>query len=145
MNKKYLLLFSILIITIFYGCALFSPTMSSFDQQAYSLTTSTKVDVLNMMDSAIYSYQSQIKNIKAVNSELLKLYEYEKNRPKNTATLAQFHVLLDSSKAGTLYIPFLNLWKKKSTLDSSYIAGKRTQISQAFDLISKLEIGKSKK
>ena len=81
MNKKYLLLFSILIITIFYGCALFSPTMSSFDQQAYSLTTSTKVDVLNMMDSAIYSYQSQIKNIKAVNSELLKLYEYEKNRP----------------------------------------------------------------
>ncbi len=144
MRKICFLLFSTGMVALS-GCAIFAPTMSPYDQQAYAQTISTKVDVLNMMDSAIYSYQSQLKNIKEVNSELMKLYEYEKNRPKNTATLIQFHILLDSTKGGSEYIPFLRLWKKKSTLDSSYIAGKKTEIGQAFDMISKLENGKSKK
>jgi hypothetical protein len=141
MKKIFILIVSVIIMGAFNGCA---PTMSMFDQTAYTNTTALKIDVLDLMDSATRPYLSQVNNIRTVNKGLLKLYEYNRNRPKNQITNAQFHVLMDSTDKGHLYISFLRLWQKKSVLDTLYINAKKQQISQTFDYISGLESKKIK-
>jgi hypothetical protein len=73
------------------GCA----TISSFDQYAYTLTTSLKVDALNTMSLATDDYATNEKTVKELQTNLQKVYEYEKNRPKNEITLKMWDVLLN--------------------------------------------------
>src|SRR5581483_10243235 len=79
------------------GCIL-GPTIANYDQYAYTQTTTLKVDVLNLMDSATMDYQSKIKSITALNTNLQKLYSYDKNRPKNQITALQWQILLDTNR-----------------------------------------------
>ena len=132
----------VLVLVIWYGC---SPTMALYDQATFDKTISVKVDILDLMDSAVRPYQTQLGTIRTVNLELLKLYEYEKNRPNNSITIAQFHILMDSSSNGHLYTSFLKLWSTEKVLKSAYIEAKKEQIGKALDQIEMLESKKIRK
>ena len=61
-------------------------TIASFDQYAYTQDSSLKIEVLNLMDSSASSYNSQANNCQKVITDLLKIREYEKHRPKDGIT-----------------------------------------------------------
>jgi len=117
-------------------------TISSFDQQAYTQTTSIKVDALNLMDLAKYDYATQENNVKEYLTKQQKIYEYEKNRPKNEITLKLWDKLLD--KDGHLLGGFINRWGKESKLNETFIVETKKLVDKAFDQISGLESKKTK-
>jgi len=140
-TKKFPYLLSFAIATIFCACTILEPTVASYDQYAYAQTTSLKIDALNLMDSAIYSYQSELKNIVAVETNVQKLYEYDKNRPKNAITTKQWKILTDST--GPLG-GFFAYWKNKKVLKTGYINDAKSLVDSSFSQIARLEAQKTK-
>jgi len=139
-NKPSLIIFFCFLLC---GCALLTPTISDFDQYTCMQVTSLKIDVLNVMDSAINNYTSQTKLTSEVNLNLKKFYEYEKTRPKNTETLNQLDILMDTT--ANLYGGFMLRWKKKGQLGLVFIKEQEKLVGAAFDEIVKLERKKIKK
>ncbi len=117
-------------------------TISTFDQAAYEHATSAKVDALVLMDKATGDYSGHQKEIEALWTELDKAYEYDRGRPLNRFTIAQWDVLRDPNR--NLLGGFLRMWKTKGSLSSTFIAEKKSQIGEAFDQIIQLESGKIK-
>ena len=117
-------------------------TISTYDQVAYEHATSGKVDTLTLMDKATQSYSSHQKEIDAVKTGLDKAYEYDRGRPLNKSTVAQWEILLDPNR--DLVGGFLKMWKSKGSLSATFVAEKKSQIGDAFDQIIGLESGKIK-
>ena len=120
------------------GCA----TISNFDQQAYIYTTSVKVDALNVMDLATTDYTAHSKEVKELQTQLQKIYEYEKNRPKNEITLKQWDILLDPE--GHLLGGFIKRWEMQKTLSKTFVIEAKKLVDKAFDQIAGLESKKIK-
>ena len=120
------------------GCA----TISNFDQQAYIYTTSVKVDALNVMDLATTDYTAHSKEVKELQTQLQKIYEYEKNRPKNEITLKQWDILLDPE--GHLLGGFIKRWEAQKTLSKTFVIEAKKLVDKAFDQIAGLESKKIK-
>lgn len=118
------------------GCA----TISKFDQYAYTQTTSIKVDALNMMNSATEPYELHKADVLKVTASVDKMFEYEKNRPKNMLTEKMWVVLKDSS--GHLLGGFIKRWEAEGKLDAAFIKEAQGLVSASFDQISQLESGK---
>jgi GTP-binding protein EngB required for normal cell division len=121
-----------------YGCS----TISHFDQYAYSQATSIKVDALSLMDSATTPYQQHQSSVTSVMTSIDKIYEYEKNRPKNDISEKMWATLKDST--GHLYGGFIRRWQRERTLDAVFIQESKKLIGESFDQISQLESGKIK-
>jgi hypothetical protein len=128
----------IFVIFSFVGCA----TISSFDQYAYIQTTSIKVDALSIMDLAKDDYKINEKYVKEFQSKLQKVYEYEKNRPKNEITLQLWDKLLDTN--GHLLGGFIKRWETDQKLNETFIIEEKKLVDKAFDQISGLESKKIK-
>ncbi len=141
MKMKYLFVIAIAA-TILYGCGSTGPTIAGYDGYAYLQTTSLKVDALNLMDSATRDYQSQVKNIVTVNSNLQKIYTYEKNRPKNDLSATQYKILLDTT--GHLFGGFIKRWRDEKKLGKAFVDDEKKLVSDAFDQIAELESKKIK-
>jgi len=124
--------------SLFTACS----TISKFDQYAYTQTTSLKVDALAIMKHATESYPLHQQEVQQVQTAISKMYEYEKNRPKNAITKKMWSVLTDST--GNLYGGFIKRWENEGTLDTAFIRISQDLISQSFDQISQLESGKIK-
>lgn len=122
----------------FVGCA----SISSFDHQAYVYTTSVKVDALNVMDLATSDYEAHSKEVKDLQTQLQKIYEYEKNRPKNEITLKQWDILLNPD--GHLLGGYLKRWKTEKTLSKTFVMEAKKLVDKAFDQIAGLESKKIK-
>ena len=120
------------------GCS----TISKFDQYAYSQTTAIKVDALNAMGHATDSFAVHADEVLRVQTEIDKMYEYEKNRPKNTISEKMWVVLRDST--GHLFGGFVARWKKDGKLDDVFVKESQSIIGSSFDQISQLESGKIK-
>jgi len=120
------------------GCA----TISNFDQQAYIYTTSVKVDAINIMDLATTDYTAHSKEVKELQTQLQKIYEYEKNRPKNEITLKQWDILLDPE--GHLLGGFIKRWESQKTLSKTFVIEAKKLVDKAFDQIAGLESKKIK-
>ena len=117
-------------------------TISNFDQQAYVYTTSVKVDALNLMDQATTDFAGHSKEVKELQTQLQKIYEYEKNRPKNEITLKQWDILLNPE--GHLLGGFLKRWETQKTLNKTFVTEARKLVDKAFDQIAGLESKKIK-
>ncbi len=117
-------------------------SISHFDQYAYAQTTSIKVDALELMDLAINDYSSCEANDREFQTKMKKVYEYEKNRPKNDITVKLWDKLMDPN--GHLLVGFLNRWKTEKKLSATFIAEEKKLVSKAFDQISGLESKKIK-
>jgi hypothetical protein len=124
------------------GGAVCKSTIAQYDQYAYTQATSIKVDALNTMTLASDDFTTHQKEVNDLNSEIQKIYEYDKNRPKNGITTKQWEILIDSS--GNLLGGFLTKWKREGKQSAMFITEKKTQISAAFDQIIQLEIAKTK-
>ena len=128
----------LILLVSFFGCA----TISSFDQYAYTQTTSLKVDVLNTMDLAVNEYKTQEATVQELQTKLQKVYEYEKNRPKNEITFNMWDMLLNPD--GHLVGGFLKRWKTDGKLSKTFIDNDKKIVSDAFDQIAGLESHKIK-
>ena len=117
-------------------------TISHFDQFAYQQTTSLKVDVTHMMDFATEEYKLHETDVTKIQLGLEKVYEYEKNRPKNEISAKMWSMLIDSS--GALFGGFVNTWKSQGKCSPAYVTDKKEQIAFAFDQIAELESHKIK-
>ena len=134
MKARYL----IFIFAILFSCA----TISNFDQYAYTQTTSVKVDALNLMSFAVEDYKLHEKEAVRINTEIEKIYEYEKNRPKNEFTTHMWEILKDTTR--NLYGGFITRWKTEGRLGRTFINEKKKQIGDSFDQIAQLESKKIK-
>jgi hypothetical protein len=123
---------------MFYSCA----SISVFDQHAYTQTTSIKVDALNVMTLATEDYASYTQKVQDLEVSLQKVYEYEKNRPKNEFSIKLWNLLLN--KEGHLLGGFIERWKKEGKLNAAFILNSKEQVSEAFDIIAGLESHKIK-
>jgi hypothetical protein len=117
-------------------------TISLFDQHAYIQTTSAKVDALNTMDLARADYKTNEKSVLDLQTQLQKIYEYEKNRPKNEITLQLWNKLLDPG--GHLLGGFLKRWETDKKLSDTFIIEMKKMVADAFDQIAGLESKKIK-
>lgn len=133
---------AILLLICFSGCRLLSPGISSFDSYAYLQTTSLKVDALNLMGKATEDYHLHQTAVQELETNVQKIYEYEKHRPKNEFTTAQWELLADSS--GHLLGGFFMKWRTETKLNLVYIREKKKQVAEAFDQIAELESKKIK-
>ncbi len=130
---------SMLILILFaFSCA----TISTFDQHSYIQTTSIKVDALEIMDLAKEDYSMHERSVKEFQNKLQKIYEYEKNRPKNEVTIKLWDILLDTN--GHLLGGFINRWQKEKKLNETFIVEAKKLIGKSFDQISGLESKKIK-
>ena len=122
----------------FTACA----TISSFDQYAYTQTTSLKVDAMNTMDLATDEYTTHEKTVQDLQTKLQKVYEYGKNRPQNGITLKMWDKLLDAN--GHLLGGFIKRWQNEHKLNAVFVREEKKIIDEAFDQIAGLESHKIK-
>lgn len=131
-------LFIFILLMLLCSCA----TISRYDQYAYNQAVSIKVDALNLMDSAIDNYQQHQPAVANMMTSIEKIYEYEKNRPKNAISEKMWAMIRDTS--GHLYGVFIKRWQREGHLDKGFIQESKRLIGQSFDQISQLESGKIK-
>ncbi|MBE7171983.1 MAG: hypothetical protein INR73_15460 [Williamsia sp.] len=117
-------------------------TISKFDQYSYTQSTSLKVDALNVMNQATEPYSQHQTEVAKVRLDLDKMYEYQKNRPKNEITEKMWGVLRDTS--GHLFGGFVKRWQREGKLDQVFVQEARILVGESFDQISQLESGKIK-
>ncbi|WP_221391575.1 hypothetical protein [Dyadobacter sp. NIV53] len=120
------------------GCS----TISKFDQYSYAQSTSLKVDAINLMGNATQPYETQSSDVLKVRTAIEKMYEYEKNRPKNQVSEKMWVIVRDST--GHSFAGFIKRWQKEKTLDAAFIKESQQLVSESFDQISQLESGKIK-
>jgi hypothetical protein len=121
------------------GCA---PTIAVYDQYSYTQATSVKVDALNVVAMAAEDYVTHLKDVTALKVEMQKIYEYDKNLPKNVITTKQWEIIIDSS--GHSMGGFLSRWQKEGKLGNAFVTDKAKQIGLDFDQIILLEAAKIK-
>jgi hypothetical protein len=107
------------------------------------------VDVLNLMDKSTDTYSKHEQEIQEVNTELLKIVEYEKHRPNNDITIRMWNILIGTDSTGKIddkrLIPsFWAKWKKDGTERAVFIEQAKLQVAEGFDLIAELEAKKIK-
>ncbi len=137
-SKRSLVAAFIIVLLGYSGCV----TISPFDQYAYAQTTSIKVDALNLMDLANDDFSKHQSGVMEFETKLRKVYEYEKNRPKNEISVKLWDILIDTS--GYLLGGFLSRWKKENKLNVAFINNEKDLVGKAFDQISGLESKKIK-
>jgi hypothetical protein len=139
MNKvKIASFFAITVVLAATGCG----TISRYDQAAYQHAVNAKVDTLALMSEATADYDDHQKGIESLMKELDKAYEYDRGRPLNTVTVAQWTILRDPDR--NLLGGFLKIWKEKGSLGPTFVAERKDQVADAFDQIIQLESGKLK-
>jgi len=136
--KRSLVAAFIIVLLGYSGCV----TISPFDQYAYAQTTSIKVDALNLMDLANDDFSKHQASVMEFQTKLRKVYEYEKNRPKNEISVKLWDILIDTN--GYLLGGFLSRWKKENKLNVAFITNEKDLVGKAFDQISGLESKKIK-
>lgn len=132
---------TVLLSTVLISC---NHHISTYDQLAYTQTTSVKVDVLDLLDQSIEPYASHQKEADEVVSKMMKAIEYEKHRPKNDITIKMWQKLIDSTKQKGIIGSFLASWKRTGTKSQVFIDEFKPLASQGFDLIAELEAHKIK-
>ena len=120
------------------GCV----SISRFDQYSYAQTTAIKVDALELMDLAVNDYSSYETADHDFQTKLKKIYEYEKNKPKNDITIRLWDKLIDPN--GHLLGGFLNRWKTEKKLNGAFVAEEKKLVDKAYDQITGLESKKIK-
>jgi hypothetical protein len=126
------------IVLITSGCA----SISTYDQIAYEKQTSCLADILKLLDKSTTAYDNNLDQIQAVVLNVERAYEYDRSRPLNKITIAQWDLVRDPNR--NTFAGFLKLWKEKGRLSVTYVTEKKKQIAVAFDQITQLESGKIK-
>ncbi len=90
------------------------------------------------MDQATEDFQLHLPEIKTVQTNIQKIYEYDKHRPKNEIIIKLWDKIMDTS--GHLFGGFINRWKSKGHLSKIFIEDEKNgNVGPAFDQIAELE------
>ena len=119
-------------------------TIASFDQYAYTQETSLKVEALSLMDKSADSYTLHVSDCETIVSDMLKMREYEKHRPKDVITFKMWDKLIDSTGQKGIVGSYLSKWKTDGTEKPVFILEAKKIAGQGFDLIMELESQKIK-
>src|SRR5437764_11125201 len=111
---------SIYLLLIIFSC---DPLIAPYDQYAYTQTTAIKVDALNAMDLSTEEYDLHQKEVAAVQTSIDKIYEYDRNRPKNNLTVKHWDLLKDTT--GHLWGGFISRWKHDKKLNVVFIENEK--------------------
>jgi len=130
---KQLLSFVLPLLFLLNSCA----TTANFDQYAYAQTTAVKVEALDLMSNATQDDSLFTAQIKDIDIKLQKIFEYEKNRPKNDITVKMWKLLLDPNHH--LYGGFIKRWQTDSKLSPTFVEEAKKQIASGFDKVAELE------
>lgn len=122
------------------GCG---PSISLFNERAYNLATSLKVETVTLMDKATEPFDKYAEQVEMLTVNLKKAYEYAAGRADNELSAEQWKILIDPEK--NLAGGFFKRWQEQQTLNKIFIdEARRGLIAPAFDLIIGLEAGKIK-
>lgn len=116
--------------------------IASYDEHAYQQTTSLKVQALELMGKATEPYARHRNEIQNLELQVREAYEYAKHLPHNEITARQWEILMNPE--GHSLFGFFSLWKDKGTLDATFVQEAQGVVSDGFDQIIGLEIGKPK-
>lgn len=119
-----------------------SSSISLFDEQAYQQAVDLKVDALALMKQARQPYDAYEDQVKQLQKEMERAYEYAHGRPKNEVSARQWELMKDPNRH--LLGGFLKRWRLQSRLSPVFIEEARKSIGRAFDTIIQLESGKIK-
>ena len=115
-------------------------TISTYDRAAYEHAVNAKVDTLALMNRATEPYGDHQKDIDALTTQLNKAYEYDRGRPLNKITVAQWQILLNPD--ADLWGGFLRMWKAKGSLGRVFISEKSNRSRTASTKLSGWKAGR---
>ncbi len=113
-----------------------------YDQHSYQKSVEIKVEASSLMDKATTAYSDNLVEIEALDKEIQKIVEYEKNKPNNEITYAMWKIL--SNKEKNLLSGFFKRWKEKGQLSQFFITEAKAQVLEAMDLLIQYEGKKDK-
>jgi hypothetical protein len=115
-----------------------------FNSNAYQQATALKVDALALVDMAKgkAQYGDHNSEAQAVLHAVDQAYEFATNRPSNDVATRQWAILRNPT--GHLLGGFVAKWKNDGALSDAFVVEARQIISQAFDQIIGLEVGRIK-
>jgi hypothetical protein len=127
---------SLVVVFIAAACSVTSP----FNERAYDIATSAKVDALALVTQASEPYANHAPDVRALRLEIDKAYEFAKGRPHNEEATRQWEIIRDpqrNSLGG-----FLRRWQERGTLDAAFVNEAQGLIADGFDAVIELESGK---
>lgn len=113
-----------------------------YDQYSYQKSVEIKVEASSLMDKAITPYADNKEEIEALNKEIQKIVEYEKNKPNNEITYAMWKIL--SNKEKNLLAGFFKRWEEKGQMSQFFVTEAKAQVLEAMDLLIQYEGKKDK-
>jgi len=113
-----------------------------YDQYSYQKSVEIKVETSNLMDKATTAYTDNKEEIDALDKEIQKIVEYEKNKPNNEITYAMWKIL--SNKEKNLLTGFFKRWEDKGQMSQFFITEAKAQVIEAMDLLIQYEGKKDK-
>src|SRR5215210_4010804 len=100
----------ILAISLLFIIPLSCKTISTFDTATFTRASELKARTLVLMDHGTEPYINYVNKVDDVMIEAQTIYAMQKARPKNTISMLQWKLLVDSS--GKSMLPgFFNIWK----------------------------------
>jgi hypothetical protein len=124
------------VLVIAAACTVTSP----FNERAYDIATTAKVDALAVVTAAIEPYADHAAEVRALKLEIDKAYEFAKGRPHNAEATQQWAIIRDpqrNSLGG-----FLRRWQERGKLDPAFVDESQALIADGFDAVIALESGK---
>jgi len=113
---------------------------SPFNERAYDIATTAKVDALAVVTSATEPYATHASEVHALKLEIDKAYEFAKGRPHNEEATQQWAIIRDPQRNSLGGL--LRRWQERGTLDGAFVAEAQALIADGFDTVIELESGK---
>lgn len=129
---------SVFCVVLLLGCC--APIIADYSVDAYKNATSLKAETLALIDKSGEKFTAHKPEVDALTTKINAAYEFAAGLPNNQLSAQQWQLLRNPD--GNLYGGFVNVWRKQNTVSAAYRAGKRKEISEAFDFIICLEVNK---
>ena len=130
------LLAPIFVVLAVLSCSVTSP----FNERAYDIATTAKVDALAVVTSATEPYATHASEVHALKLEIDKAYEFAKGRPHNEEATQQWAIIRDPQRNSLGGL--LRRWQERGTLDGAFVDEAQALIADGFDTVIELESGK---
>jgi hypothetical protein len=115
-------------------------TTSPFNERAYDIATTAKVDALAVATEATEPYADHAAEVRALKLEIDKAYEFAKGRPHNEEATRQWEIIRDPQRHSLG--GFLQRWQESGRLDAAFVDEAQNMIAEGFDAVIELESGK---
>jgi hypothetical protein len=117
-------------------------TISPYSEVAYQQATAVKAEAMTVISNATAPYSGHEAEVKTLELDVEKAYEYARGRPKNEISTKQWEIIRDPN--GHSLVGLLERWKREGTLGQGFVTEEKGVISDQLDTVIDLESGKPK-